>query len=175
MLLKTYLDVPVGLGSLMVVLAAHADYCFVGLAERAVEDAERLLAEARLADLVRSEPSSGADGVRRPRVQLRLGDVHGTGQLVSVPLSLSVTGDAGMPSLHGTLDAAGLGAQRTYLSLSLQSDDTPGLIARTLQRAVYQRVVEVAMHRFLANLAERLLECVANAGGATNVSAESAD
>lgn len=153
MLLKTHLDVPVSMAAFKEVFSWEPERCFGGLGESACEDGGRLLAEVELSE---AEPARGESGG-----VLHLGDLLVDENLLSVPLELD---GAGMfPSLQGTLDAAWLGPERTYLSLSLQYEMPPAFADARLQRTLFHRVVEVVMHHFLVNLSECLVvSCAAS-------------
>ena len=148
MLLKAYVDVPVSLASFRATFSWEPERCFGGLGERAREEGEGLLADAELA----SEPDRG-----RPRfARLHLGGVVAQEHLVTVPVELAVEGDGRFPSLLGTIDAAWLGPERAYVSMSLQYDMPPDLLDRNVQRTVFHRVVEVVVQHLLMNVAQCL-------------------
>jgi len=172
MFLKTYLDVPVSVDSFKATFSWEPERCFGGLGERTREEGERLLAEAGLAGFNVRRAPSGPDRETSPgRARLQLGGVLVHENLVSVPFELRIEGPGGFPSLIGTIDAAWLGPERAYLSLSLQYDIASHLLDRTVERTVYNRVVEVVMQHFLANVVNCLcVSCgkvVPSAAGAT--------
>jgi hypothetical protein len=149
MLLKTQLDVPVSMAAFKEVFSWEPERCFGGLSEAAREEGDRLLAEVGLHDGASplTEPGSAA---------LHLGGLLIDENLVSVPLELEVEGGGAFPSLQGTLDAAWLGEERTYLSLSLQYEMPPAMLEERPQRALFHRVVEVVAQHFLVKLSECL-------------------
>jgi hypothetical protein len=157
MFLKTYLDVPVSLASFKMTLSWEPERCFGGLGETACDEAERLLVETGLEQIRSAGRGSEPDGDagRRP-ARLHLGDVLAEEHLVSVPMELEVDGSRDLPSLHGTIDAAWLGPERSYLSLSAQYEMAPDLLESASQRAVFHRVVEVVAQRLLVKFAECL-------------------
>jgi hypothetical protein len=153
MLLKTHLDVPVSMTSFKEVFSWEPERCFGGLGEAAYQDGERLLVDVGLS---KAEPAGSQ------RAVLHLGDLLIDENLLSVPLELEVEGAGMFPSLLGTLDAAWLGAERTYLSLSLQYEMPPAIAETRLQRTLFHRVIEVVMQHFLVNLSECLrVSCAA--------------
>src|SRR5947207_808742 len=119
MFLKTYLDVPVSLASFKATFSWEPERCFAGLGEKACEEGERLLAETGVG---RAGDGQGDQG--RRAVRLHLGEVLTEEHLVSVPMELEADGSA-FPSLQGTIDAAWLGPERSYLSLGLQYEMGP--------------------------------------------------
>lgn len=149
MLLKAFVDVPVSLASFRATFSWEPERCFGGLGERAREEGERLLAEAGLA----SDPDAGGAG---RAARLHLGDVVAQEHLVTVPVELEVAGDGRFPCLLGTIDAAWLGPERAYVSLSLQYEMPADLADRSVQRTVFHRVVEVAVQHLLMNVAQCL-------------------
>jgi len=150
MLLKAFLDVPVSLESFKATFSWEPERCFAGVGERAREEGERLLAEAGLAS------AQGGGGSRGCSGRLHLGAVRVDEQLVTVPVELEVEGDGLFPSLLGTIDAAWLGPERAYVSLSLQYDVPAHLADRGPQRSVFRRVVEVVAQHLLVNVSECL-------------------
>jgi hypothetical protein len=83
--------------------------------------------------------------------------------LVTVPVELRIEGGGRFPSLMGTIDAAWLGPERAYMSLSLQYEMPSDLSDRTVQRTVFHRVVEVVVQHLLVNVAECLcVNCSVN-------------
>lgn len=162
MFLKTYVDVPVSLDSFKATFSWEPERCFGGLGERARVEGERLLVEAG----VTSDPDVGASpagGSRGSAARLHIGGVLVQEHLVTVPVELGVPGGGGFPAMLGTIDAAWLGPERAYVSLSLQYEMPSDLLDRSLKRAVFHRVIEVVMQHFLVNLAECLcVSCSVN-------------
>jgi hypothetical protein len=87
--------------------------------------------------------------------RLHVGEVLVREHVVTVPIELGVEGGR-FPSLFGTIDAAWLGPQRAYVSLSLQYEMPADLVDRSVQRTVFHRVVEVVTQHLLVNVAECL-------------------
>jgi len=163
MLLKAYVDVPVNLAAYKATFSWEPERCFGGLGERAREEGERLLAEAGLA----SEPGGGdspQDGGSRDRpARLHIGGVLVREHLVTVPVELAVKDGGRFPALLGTIDAAWLGPERSYVSLSLQYEMPHDLHDRSVERTVFHRVVEVVAQHLLVNVAECLcVNCSVN-------------
>ena len=158
MLLKAFLDVPVSLDSFKETFSWEPERCVSGVAQRAREEGERLLAEAGLA------PAPGDGGSDERSARLHIGQVRVQEHLVTVPVELTVEGDGLFPSLLGTIDAAWLGPDRAYASLSLQYEVPPDLAEGSLlQRSVYHRVVEVVALHLLVNVSECLcVNCSVN-------------
>jgi len=148
MLLKAYVDVPVSLASFRTTFSWEPERCFGGLGEQAREEGERLLAEAGLV--------SEADGGRPRFARLHMGEVVAQEHLVTVPVELEVEGGGRFPSLLGTIDAAWLGPERAYVSMSLQYEMPHDLLDRNVQRTVFHRVVEVVVQHLLMNVAQCL-------------------
>ena len=150
MLLKAFLDVPVSLESFKATFSWEPERCFAGVGERARDEGERLLAEAGLA--------SAPDGerARERSARLHLGAVRVDEYVVTVPVELEVGGEGLFPSLLGTIDAAWLGPERAYVSLSVQYEMPADLVDRGPQRSVFRRVVEVVAQHLLVNVSECL-------------------
>jgi hypothetical protein len=141
------------------VFSWEPERCFGGLGDAAAQDGERLLVDVGLSKAGPAEDGSSPDA---QSAVLHLGDLLIDENLLSVPLELEVEGGSTFPSLQGTLDAAWLGPERTYLSLSLQYEMPPAIAETRLQRTLFHRVIEVVMHHFLVNLSECLrVSCAA--------------
>ncbi|HET6790011.1 MAG TPA: hypothetical protein VFI35_00310 [Actinomycetota bacterium] len=120
-----------------------------GLAERANQGGDLLLAEVGIGEVVR---------IKRTFV-IELGRSVRSGAKTVFPLRWASTGAAGLfPSLDADLEVAPLGPGRTQLSMSARYVPPFGPVGRAVDRAVLSRVAEATLKDFLDRVAETILE-----------------
>jgi hypothetical protein len=90
-------------------------------------------------------------------VEISVGEPYSSSTKTSLPLSWTATGAGSLfPLLDADVDVAGLGLERTQLSISARYQPPLGPVGRALDRAVMHRVAEATVKDFLDHVAEAL-------------------
>ena len=87
------------------------------------------------------------------QVRVQLGAPYEREGLVTFPLRWEATGARGLfPVLHGELEVAGLGSDRTHVALVARYDPPLGSIGRLLDEKLLHHVAEASVRSFLRGL-----------------------
>lgn len=148
MFLKSVTELPVDFHDVRAAMLRAPREWLDCLAARAGEQGERLTVHVGLEVAGRH--------VGGP-IQLEVGEPLDSHHLVMLPLLLRSHDHRRLfPTLEGSLDAAWLGRDRTYLALSLTYDPPFGLAGRAVDAALLHRVAETVVQRFLEGIAGEL-------------------
>jgi hypothetical protein len=148
MLIRYFVELPVGRDQVEDALASSPETWIPRLVRGASERGEDLLAEVGFGQRLRINK----------QVQIAVAEPKTLGETVYVPISWHATGPAGMfPVLEGDRELASLGQYQTQLAIS--ASYTPPLdgAGRVADRALFHRVAESTVKDFLDHVAERLL------------------
>jgi hypothetical protein len=119
-----------------------------GIAEGAEDRGERLLVDVGF-------PAS--DRRVAKSVEIELGNPYRSPGKVLLPLTWRATRTEGLfPILEADMEIAGLGADRTQLSLSGRYRPPLGALGRVLDRALLHRVAEATVKDFLDGVGQML-------------------
>lgn len=118
-----------------------------GLAREADDRGERLLGEVGIGDERRIDRT----------VEIEVGDAVHVAAGVVLPLSWqAATGSRLFPAFEADLELAGLGVDRTQLSINARYTPPMGIIGRAIDRALLHRVAEATVKDFLDHVGEAL-------------------
>lgn len=128
-----------------------------GLAERAHQRGDLLLAEVGFGEAVR---------IKR-KVAVELGHPVHAGSKTVFPLRWAASGPSGLfPSLDADLEVASLRPGHTQLAMSARYVPPFGPVGRVIDRAVLSRVAEATLKDFLDRVAEAISRPRAASAGA---------
>lgn len=148
MFLKTVTELAADFHDVRAAMVYDPRSWLTGLAGEAGEEGDRLVMNVGLE--VAGQQVGG-------HAQLEVGDPVTTHHVVMLPLRLRAPDHRRMfPTMEGSLDAAWLGRDRTYLALSLTYDPPLGVVGRAMDRALLHRVAETVAQRFLQAVAREL-------------------
>jgi len=120
-----------------------------GLADRANDRGQRLLAEVGF----------GEDSRVEKAVEIHFGEPLRMPTKTVLPLTWRASGAPGLfPALEADLEVAPLGSQHTQLAMSARYIPPLGAFGRAIDRAALHRVAEATLKDFLDRVAEALLQ-----------------
>ncbi len=148
MFVRYYLELPLPFEDVERALLADPGAWVPGLARDAEQRGERLLAEVGF---------TVAETRIDKRVEIELGNPHRMPTKTILPMSWRAAGAESLfPALDADLEVAGLGPNRTQLSISARYRPPMGALGRVLDRALLHRVAEATIKDFLDRVGEAL-------------------
>ena len=148
MFIRYYVDLPVRFGDVEAALLDAPRTWVPGLLRDAEERGQHLLAEV------------GFDvDTRRidKEVEIEIGEPNRMPQVTALPMAWRGTGPERLfPQLDADLEIAGLGLERTQLSISARYRPPMGAIGRLLDKALLHRVAEATVKDFVDRVAARV-------------------
>lgn len=148
MFVRYYLELALPFEDVERALLADPGAWVPGLARDAEQRGERLLAEVGF---------TVAETRIDKRVEIELGNPHRMPTKTILPMSWRAAGAESLfPALDADLEVAGLGPNRTQLSISARYRPPMGALGRVLDRALLHRVAEATIKDFLDRVGEAL-------------------
>jgi hypothetical protein len=148
MFLRYYVDLPMSLGQAEAALLEGPETWIPGLLRDAEQRGRALLTEVGF----------GVDTHRIDReVEIELGTPYLSGSATRIPLTWRATNKERLfPQLEADLEIAGLGPDRSQLSMDARYRPPFALVGRALDRALLHRVAEATIKDFVDRVAERV-------------------
>ena len=150
MFIRYYLDLPLSLAEVETALLADPASWLPGLARQAEDGGRRLLIEVGF--------EVGEDRRVDREVQIEVGQPYTIpSRTTMLPIAWKATGGGRtFPQLDADIEIAGLGANRTQLSISARYRPPLGVVGRALDKALLHRVAEATVKDFLDRVGERI-------------------
>ena len=156
MFARYYVELPIAADDVERALTRSPSTWLPGIANRASDRGERLLAEVGFGEEVRLEKE----------VEIRFGKPIRTPTKTILPIHWSAAGPRSLfPELDADLEVAPLGVTQTQLSMSARYVPPLGAVGRAIDRAVLHRVAEATLKDFLDHVSEALLVGAADENG----------
>jgi hypothetical protein len=149
MFLRYYIELGVPFDDAEASLLEGPDAWVPGLLRDAEDRGHALLAEVGF----------GVDTRRIDReVEVALGTPYRSGSTTRVPITWRATNKERLfPQLEGDVEVAGLGPDRSQLSMDARYRPPLALVGRALDRALLHRVAEATIKDFVDRVAERIV------------------
>ncbi|HET8525588.1 MAG TPA: hypothetical protein VFM81_03025 [Actinomycetota bacterium] len=149
MFLRYYVDLPLPLGDAEAALVEGPEMWIPGLFRDAEDRGRALLTEVGF--------SMETHRIDR-EVEIELGTPYVSGSATRMPLTWRATSKGRLfPRLEADIELAGLGPDRSQLSMDARYRPPLALVGRALDRALLHRVAEATIKDFVDRVAERIV------------------
>lgn len=149
MFLRYYIDLPLPLGDAEAALVEGPEMWIPGLFRDAENRGRALLTEVGF--------SLETHRIDR-EVEIELGTPYVSGSATRMPLTWRATSRGRLfPRLEADIELAGLGPDRSQLSMDARYRPPLALVGRALDRALLHRVAEATIKDFVDRVAERIV------------------
>ena len=149
MFIRYYVELDLSFADVEDRLLSTPDRWVPGILRDAEERGGRLLGEVGF--------PLGGDRRLAKEVEITLGEPYRSPTKTLLPLTWTAIGAGSLfPSMEADVEVAGLGAERTQLSISARYRPPLGAVGRALDRTVMHRVAEATIKDFLDHVAQTL-------------------
>ncbi|HLB62668.1 MAG TPA: hypothetical protein VJN50_08055 [Actinomycetota bacterium] len=147
MFVRYFVELPLPHGAVEAALLRNPGAWVQGLAQEAEDHGATLLAEVGFGDSMRVERT----------VAIELAEPIRVGSKIMLPLRWTAAKRAALfPKLEADVEVAGIGPNRTQLSITGRYDPPLGAVGRAIDKALLHRIAEATIKDFLDRIARRI-------------------